>query len=80
MGFTWLCAAYKLAIVLDMLSISPKELMNGSVAGVDSAVAMSPMTMLLELLDTGVTALPTPAKKARPPRALEAYMIVLHLS
>jgi hypothetical protein len=64
-----------------MLWISPKELMKESDAGVlEIEDSTGVMEMVLELLDAGVTGPPMPAKKARPPRALEAYMIVLHLS
>ena len=38
------------------------------------------MSLELLLVDAGVSALPTPAKKAQLPRAFEAYMIDLHLS
>ena len=88
MGFTWLWAArYKLLSVLVMLWISPKDDMDGSVTGVlivDSTVAGMVLLRLefeLLLVDAGVSAvLPTPAKKERPPRALDAYVIILHLS
>ena len=62
-----------------------KEWMNASVVQVssvlelvDAAGAVDVIT-LLELLATGATAVPTPAKNAWPLRAFEAYMIILHL-